>query len=85
MGKKVESKKETVKIEILNPYQAPDKDKREGDSAEVVCWIQTQLGINVSGEYDRNTVEAVERYQKFKGLEVNGVVDKATRNALKVI
>ena len=76
-------KKAADKVEKkINPYPAPDKTKREGDFGEVVCWIQFQLGIRITGDYDPGTVEAVKRFQKIKDLEPDGVVDKITRAAL---
>ena len=74
-------KKKTVPVAV-NPYEMPEKNKGEGDVGNVVRWIQFQLGIGITGEFDKATVEAVESFQKAHGLKVTGVVDKLTRVVL---
>ena len=66
----------------VNPYDMPDKTKAFGSSGNVVRWIQFQLGIEVTGEFDKATVEAVRSFQKAHALKVTGVVDKLTRVVL---
>ena len=66
----------------VNPFDAPDKTKAFGSSGNVVRWIQFQLNIEVTGEYDHNTVEAVKSFQKAHGLNQTGIVDKLTRVVL---
>ncbi len=66
---------------------------REGESGVPVVTLQYYLSILAyfngalapvvrSGYFGVETVQAVERFQKFYGLPVNGVVDTATWNAI---
>jgi peptidoglycan hydrolase-like protein with peptidoglycan-binding domain len=66
----------------VNPYDMPDKTKAFGSSGNVVRWIQFQLGIEVTGEYGRETVDAVKSFQKAHALNETGIVDKITRTVL---
>ena len=76
-------KKKTSPVAIaVNPYEMPEKNKSEGDVGNVVRWIQFQLGIEITGEFDKVTVEAVRSFQKAHALKVTGVVDKLTRVVL---
>lgn len=74
-------KKKTAPVAV-NPYEMPEKNKSEGDVGNVVRWIQFQLGIKISGEFDKATVEAVRSFQKAHALKMTGVVDKLTRVVL---
>lgn len=74
-------KKKTVSVAV-NPYEMPEKNKKEGDIGNVVRWIQFQLDIKITGEYDKATVEAVKSFQAAHALPVSGIVDKLTRVVL---
>ena len=76
------AKKKRTSPVVVNPYEMPEKNKSEGDVGNVVRWIQFQLGIEISGEFDKATVEAVRSFQKAHALKVTGVVDKLTRVVL---
>lgn len=76
------AKKKKTSPVVINPYEMPEKNKSEGDVGNVVRWIQFQLGIEISGEFDKATVEAVRSFQKAHALKVTGVVDKLTRVVL---
>lgn len=79
--KPVTKKVEKIRSEI-NPYDMPDKPKAYGASGNVVRWVQFQLEIDVTGEYDHETVDAVKAFQKKHGLNQTGIVDKLTRIVL---
>ena len=84
-AKKPVEKKIEEKVEIrsvINPYDMPDKDKAFGASGNVVRWIQFQLDIEVTGEYDETTVKAVKAFQAAHALKETGAVDKLTRIVL---
>ena len=49
-----------------------------GDEGELVRAIQTQLGLEASGDYDDDTEVAVKAYQKQSGLKAKGSADVAT-------
>ena len=74
-------KVEEIRSEI-NPYDMPERTKAFGASGNVVRWIQFQLGIEITGEYDQKTVEAVKAFQKKHALNQTGIVDKITRIVL---
>lgn len=76
------AKKKRTSPVVVNPYEMPEKNKSEGDVGNVVRWIQFQLGVEISGEFDKATVEAVRSFQKAHALKVTGVVDKLTRVVL---
>ena len=69
--------------EKANPYSEPTRDVVFGQVGNAVRWVQWQLGIKVNGEFGNVTLAAVRAFQKKKRLEVDGVVNPVTRNALK--
>jgi peptidoglycan hydrolase-like protein with peptidoglycan-binding domain len=73
---------EVIKTKEPNPYPMPDKNKKLGDFGNVVKWIQFQLGIETSGEFDEMTESKVKMFQIENGLDDTGIVDKTTRLAL---
>ena len=79
--KKVEKTVEKVEKPV-NPFDMPDKTKKEGDTGNVVRWIQFQLGIDTSGEFDEKTTEAVKTFQASHEVPETGIVDKLTRGLL---
>ncbi len=61
----------------------------EGDTGELVSAVQRRLNLfgylaseSVSGTYNKATAAAVRQFQKANGLEQNGIVDKATFDAI---
>lgn len=51
---------------------------RTGKTGDVVKLVQKTLGVSQTGKYDKKTQAAVKRYQRKKGLKVNGVVSYDT-------
>ena len=78
----VENEVEVIKTKEPNPYPMPDKNKKLGDFGNVVNWIQYQLGIETTGEFDNETESVVKMFQVANGLDDTGIVDKITRLAL---
>jgi len=69
---------------ILNYYRyfIPDTLK-EGDQGESVSMLQEMLQVigyqlELTGIYDKQTVEAMQKFQQEKGLESDGVFDEVT-------
>src|SRR5437763_1554230 len=50
----------------------------KGDHGAAVAYLQRELGLPSDGVYGRNTLAAVERLQKHRGLAVDGNVGPAT-------
>ena len=78
-----EEVEKTVKIEL--------KQLAEGDKGDIVKATQRLLvgyagadgkPLTIDGEFGANTKKAVERFQKAKGLEVDGIVGEETWSAL---
>ena len=54
----------------------------EGAQGSEVTAVQKALGLSASGAFDAKTEAAVERFQRSKGLAVDGVVGPQTKAAL---
>ena len=70
------------------PYAEPTSTIRRGNVGSPVSWIQwhlTEKGFPtaIDGCFGKNTDSCVRRFQKSKGLEVDGLVGRLTRKALK--
>lgn len=71
-----------------NSYTEPTTLIKKGTYGTGVKWVQDMLNHNgyfltVDGAFGNATYNAVIDFQKNKGLEVDGIVGPATRNALK--
>ena len=55
---------------------------KEGAKGEPVRDLQNLLAIKVDGDFGPNTKSAVEKFQKSKGLKVDGIVGEKTWNVL---
>lgn len=69
------------------PYDKPTVNVRLNNKGDAVAWIQWQLdrlgySINIDGKFGPKTLETVKAFQKDKGLNIDGVVDKLTRAKL---
>lgn len=69
-------------------YSEPTTDTKVGAKNDGVKWIQSMLQkigfvLEVDGDFGGDTSSAVLRFQKYWSLTQNGVVNSATRNALK--
>lgn len=69
-------------------YSEPTITLKRGTYGTGVKWLQDMLNhvgytLNVDGEFGNATYNAVISFQKVKGLEVDGIVGHATREALK--
>lgn len=73
---------------LMSVAYASDVSYKEGSEGKGVAEIQVRLrtlGYNVEqidGKYTKNTVKAVKLFQKKQGLELTGVVDEVTYQAL---
>ncbi len=72
------------------PYTEPEVTLRQGDSGELVKWLQWylyKLGYlkesDIDGSFGPTTLSAVEKFQTDKKLDVDGLVGSGTRTALK--
>lgn len=78
-----------------NPYTEPTINVKQGSKGVGVQWAQYILykagyGVGtqasfVDGDFGPNTKTAVMKFQKTKGLEIDGIVGPATRAALKKV
>ena len=78
-----------------NPYVMPLFTVSLGAKGQAVKWVQFalykagygfgQLGTFVNGTFNAKTKEAVIKFQKANHLNATGIVDIATRNALKKV
>lgn len=69
------------------PYPAPTATVKKGDKGTPVRWVQDKLrkagyGVSNDGSFGPATERAVKKYQKERGLEVDGRVGPATRASL---
>ena len=69
-------------------YPEPTATVKKGDKGTPVRWVQNRLKragykITVDGSFGSATDKAVRKYQKAKGLEVDGRVGVRTRSKLK--
>ncbi len=72
------------------PYTEPEVTLRQGDSGEVVRWLQWylyKLGYlnesDIDGSFGPTTLSAVRKFQTDNNLDVDGLVGSGTRTALK--
>lgn len=75
---------------ICNPWKEPTEAKRQGDKGLDVRWVQwavAKSGIvcGVDGSYGALTVAAVKKFQKMRGLEVDGIAGPKTQAKLKEV
>lgn len=80
---------------IKNPYSMPIVNISIGSHDQGVKWAQFalykagygfgDLGSFVSGVFDDKTMNAVIKFQVVNHLPANGIIDTATRNALKKV
>lgn len=73
---------------VSNPYTLTASLLKKGSKGENVKWLQYELNktgaqLVVDGEFGDKTLQAVENYQKSKGLVVDGVVGVKTFKALR--
>ena len=74
-----------------NPYAEPTRNIKKNNSGNDVKWVQWELrnkgyGIGsagIDGICGNNTFNAVQRFQKNEGLEVDGIVGIKTRTKFK--
>ena len=69
-------------------YPDPTATVKKGDKGTPVRWVQERLAkagykLTVDGSFGSATDKAVRKYQKAKGLEVDGRVGVRTRTKLK--
>jgi hypothetical protein len=57
---------------------------RLGSTGSAVKAVQRRLKVSVTGYYGRQTEAAVKRFQRSRGLKVDGIVGPATARALGV-
>ena len=73
-----------------NPYDEPTVTLRKGSKGAAVRWLQWELNndlgltLVVDGSFGPNTYNAVLKYQKAHGLQVDGIVGRKTRQSLKL-
>lgn len=59
-------------------FFTPVLSRRAHSKGEGVRKVQERLGLPVTGEYDGDTLVAVQSHQKSRGEAMTGVVDAAT-------
>lgn len=76
------------------PYKEPTQLIRKGSKGDGVAWVQWHLlkwnsnclpKYGIDSDFGSETLAAVKAFQKEKALEVDGIVGKYTRAALKNI
>lgn len=73
-----------------NPYDEPAVTLRKGSKGAAVRWLQWELNhdmgltLVVDGIFGQNTLNAVQKYQKDHGLQIDGIVGRKTRESLKM-
>ena len=70
-----------------NPYNAPNKNVKRGNTGNSVRWLQWELNrhgasLRIDGDFGKFTHEAVKKYQKTHNLVVDGIVGKKTKASL---
>lgn len=68
--------------ESKHPRDATGKFIEKGDSGAEVKAAQDLLGIKTDGEFGKSTVQAVRKYQRENGLQVDGVIGQQTAASL---
>jgi murein DD-endopeptidase MepM/ murein hydrolase activator NlpD len=80
VAKKAEAKAEApkpVSAVIKNPGY-PGAYVKKGDKSQAVRFVQQQVKVGITGEFDEATHEAVEALQKKHGLLVDGIIGPKT-------
>lgn len=81
-----------IKPTHSNPYQEPTRTLRKGSKGEDVKWVQfelTEAGYDltghggIDGDFGSFTESCTKAFQKNHHLEIDGIVGKYTRNAMK--
>lgn len=72
-----EAPKAPVVAEIKNPGY-PGAYVKKGDKSQAVRFVQQQVKVGITGEFDEATHEAVEALQKKHGLLVDGIIGPKT-------
>jgi len=83
-AKKAEAKVEAPKpvaapvvAELKNPGY-PGAYVKKGDRSQAVRFVQQQVKVSITGEFDEATHEAVEKLQAKHGLKVDGIIGPKT-------
>ena len=81
------TKTATTSVNTKNPYSKPSTNVRYGQTGNSVKWVQLELResghkLTIDGDFGKDTLAAVKKFQKSKKLTVDGIVGKKTREAL---
>lgn len=71
-----------VDVSTLPTLELGDGMKAVAYLSPFVKVVQARVGVEVDGEFGRDTLAAVKRLQKIKGIEVDGIVGKDTWGAI---
>lgn len=83
-----EDKDESSKIPSICPFKAPTHNLKLGSTGDMVRWLQWHLRatvapeLHITGGFWDLTRAAVIEFQRKYGLDVDGIVGRATRAAL---
>lgn len=86
---KISEEATTAAKSATNPYSTPTKNVKKGQTGNTVKWVQWELceagyKIVIDGDFGKETLKAVKKFQEAKKLTVDGIVGEKTRKALIV-
>jgi peptidoglycan hydrolase-like protein with peptidoglycan-binding domain len=67
---------------VLSLPAYADEGAAAAQKAKLITSVQEKLGVPANGEMDANTAAALKEFQRAKGIEPTGELDKKTLTAL---
>lgn len=71
-----------LSLPALAGAQGKDDDVAAAQRAKLITSVQSELGVPVDGKMGPQTHDAIEKYQRSKGIDPTGQLDKKTITAM---